>query len=125
MSAPRPILIFDGDCGFCTTSAGLAQRWFGLDHVEPYQFVDLDAYGLTAQQCDGAAQFVDRDGVVSSAEMAIIDAARHGNRFFRAVGWVVALPGIRQVAGVVYRWVARNRYRLPGGTPACQLPRPD
>jgi predicted DCC family thiol-disulfide oxidoreductase YuxK len=32
------------------------------------------------------------------------------------------LPGIKQVAGVVYRWVAKNRDRMPGGTAECALP---
>jgi predicted DCC family thiol-disulfide oxidoreductase YuxK len=31
------------------------------------------------------------------------------------------LPGVRRVADVVYRAVAANRYRLPGGTPACRV----
>ena len=38
---------------------------------------------------------------------------------------VLGPAGIRAVntlAGIVYRWVARNRHRLPGGTPACSLP---
>jgi hypothetical protein len=35
---------------------------------------------------------------------------------------VVRLPGIRAGARVVYRWVSRNRHRLPGGTPACAVP---
>jgi predicted DCC family thiol-disulfide oxidoreductase YuxK len=35
---------------------------------------------------------------------------------------VIELPGIRSLAGVIYRWVARNRSRLPGGTPACAVP---
>jgi hypothetical protein len=34
----------------------------------------------------------------------------------------MALPGIRQLAGVVYRLVAKYRHKLPGGTPACKLP---
>ncbi len=30
--------------------------------------------------------------------------------------------GLNAVAGVLYRAVARNRYRLPGGTAACAMP---
>jgi predicted DCC family thiol-disulfide oxidoreductase YuxK len=32
------------------------------------------------------------------------------------------VPGVRQIAGFVYRLVAKYRHRLPGGTPACKLP---
>ena len=51
-SAARPILVFDGDCGFCTSSAGFGRRLLGVEHVEPWQFLDLDELGLTPEQCD-------------------------------------------------------------------------
>ena len=35
------------------------------------------------------------------------------------------VPGIRQVSAVVYRWVAKNRDRMPGGTAQCALPQVD
>ena len=47
----RPVLVFDGDCGFCTTSARVGQRWLGLADVEPWQMIDLDELGLTDEQC--------------------------------------------------------------------------
>lgn len=119
----RPLLVFDGDCGFCTTSARAGQRWLGLEHVEPWQFLDLDSMGLTEQQCAAAVQWVDIDGSITSAQDAIIAALHHAGGIWRVMGRVMALPGIHQLAGVIYRWVARNRGRLPGGTPACQLPR--
>jgi predicted DCC family thiol-disulfide oxidoreductase YuxK len=31
------------------------------------------------------------------------------------------LPVVRVVAAWVYKLVANNRYRLPGGTPACRV----
>lgn len=123
MSTPLPILIFDGDCGFCTTSARAAQRWFSLANVEPWQFVDLDALGLTAEECDEAVQWVAEDGTISAAQYAAIEALRSGGRIGRTLGWLMALPGIHRLAGVVYRFVARHRDRMPGGTPACKLPR--
>lgn len=38
------------------------------------------------------------------------------------LGGVLALAPVRPVAGLVYRWVARYRHRMPGGTAACALP---
>ena len=35
MTGTLPVLVFDGDCAFCTTSASLARRWLRLDRVEP------------------------------------------------------------------------------------------
>lgn len=118
----RPLLVFDGDCGFCTTSANAAKRWLRLEHVEPWQFLDLAPLGLTEAACTEAVQWVDADGHVRSAEHAVIAALRHAGIGWRVLGTVLGLPGVRQLAGVAYRLVARNRYRLPGGTAACRLP---
>ncbi len=117
-----PILVFDGDCGFCTTTARAGQRWLGLEHVEPWQQLELEEYGLTAQQCARAVQWVDVDGSVASAERAVIAALRSRGGAWGVSGAVLAAPGIRQLAGLVYRLTARFRHRLPGGTPACELP---
>ena len=46
--ARPPLLIFDGDCAFCTTSVG----WLGrilpaMPAAAPYQWTDLAAFALT------------------------------------------------------------------------------
>jgi predicted DCC family thiol-disulfide oxidoreductase YuxK len=46
-----------------------------------------------------------------------------GDPFHRMVAWGMRLPGLRQLSAWGYRMVARNRHRLPGGTPACEMPR--
>jgi predicted DCC family thiol-disulfide oxidoreductase YuxK len=120
----RPLLVFDGDCGFCTTTAHAMQRRMRLEHVEPWQFLDLDAIGLTPELCSAAVQWVAVDGSVASAERAVIAALGHAGGVWRVIGAVLALPGVRALAGVGYRLVARYRYRLPGGTPACKIDRP-
>lgn len=120
--AGRPLLIFDGDCGFCTTSARAAQRRLHLEHVEPWQFLDLDAIGVTEAACTAAVQWVAVDGTVSAGEHAAIAALRHAGGVWGVLGRLMALPGIRQLAGLVYRLIARCRHKMPGGTPACRLP---
>jgi predicted DCC family thiol-disulfide oxidoreductase YuxK len=117
----RPVLVFDGDCAFCTTSARTAQRWARLEHVEPWQFLDLDALGLTVEECTTAVQWVDEAGNAAAAEHAVIAACRHAGGLWGVVGRATAVPGIRQLAGLGYRVVAKYRYKLPGGTPACRL----
>jgi len=122
-SAGRPLLVFDGDCAFCTTWARRGQRWLGLDHVEPWQFLELDELGLTRAECEQAVQWVADDGDHCAAEFAVVAALRHAGGVWAVLGRIMALPGIRQLAGVAYRFVARYRYKLPGGTPACSLRR--
>jgi predicted DCC family thiol-disulfide oxidoreductase YuxK len=124
--APRPVLVFDGDCGFCTTTARLLQRLVergGRDFaVAPWQELDLEALGLTAQSCLTAAQWVGHDGTVRAGHLSIAAALRAGRPVWRPVGVVLTLPGISGLAARVYQWVADHRYAVPGGTPACGLP---
>lgn len=119
---PRlPLLVYDGDCGFCTTSADWARRHLHVADVEPWQFLDLASLGLTPEACGSAVQWVAADGSVAAAEWAVIAALRHGGGCWAWLGRLLALPGLHQLAGVGYRVVARYRYRLPGGTPACRV----
>ncbi len=120
---PRPVLLFDGDCGFCSTSARfIVRRIKPRVGVVAYQHADLAAYGLTPKVAAHAIQFVDADGQVSAAGAAIAIMLRHAGQPWRAIATVLALPGISWLVELVYRFVARHRYQLPGGTPACRLP---
>ncbi len=119
----RPVLVYDGDCGFCTTCARLGERWLRLPAVEPWQFLDLDELGLTEAACREAVQWVAADGSVFAAEDAVIASLRYAGGAWRWLGEIVALPGIRHLAALGYRLIARYRHRMPGGTPACKLPR--
>ena len=119
---PRPLLIFDGDCGFCTTSASFAKRWVdrrGRYDLRPWQELHLAGYGLTEADCIAAAQFVRSDGTVRPAQFAIAEGLKHGAPAWRPLGWLVEAPGVSWLAGKLYTWVADHRYQLPGGTPAC------
>jgi len=123
LPAPRPVVVFDGDCGICTTLAGVIERRLRPPAaVQPWQRLDLAAYGLTDIDCIEALQYVDADGRVYAAELAVAQLLKASRPWARPAGVLIGLPGIRSVAGVVYRWVARNRSRLPGGTPACAVP---
>lgn len=125
MTAALPLLVFDGGCGFCTTWAHRAQRWWDLPHVEPWQFLDLDAVGLTREECERSVQWVDGAGVAHPAEWAIVALLRHVGGACGIIGRFMALPGVVHVAGWGYRLVARYRYRLPGSTPACKIGAPE
>lgn len=123
LPSPRPVVVFDGDCGICTKLAGVITRYLRPPAaVEPWQRLDLAAYGLTAEACTEALQYVDADGTVYAAELAVARLLRASRWWARPAGRVIELPGVRQLAGVIYCWVARNRQRLPGGTPACAMP---
>ncbi|NLX00599.1 MAG: DUF393 domain-containing protein [Actinomycetales bacterium] len=120
------VLIYDGDCGICTRIARWVTTWMRRRpddfEVAAWQTLSLEDYGLTWEQCDAAAQWVAADGTISSGENAIARTLLASRLPLRPIGALMLLPGINTLAGVVYRWVSRNRHRLPGGTPACSLP---
>ena len=116
-------LVFDGDCGFCTTSAGWARRISpGLETVA-WQQTDLESLGLTPEETAARVQLVDDDGTVVSGAAAVAGVLVGAGRGWALLGRALRLPGVRGLAELGYRLVARYRYRLPGGTPACKLPR--
>lgn len=125
-STPLPVLVFDGDCAICSTLARFVERRVrrapGDFTVAPWQELDLAALGLSEEQCIEALQWVARNGQVSSAQNAVARTLWTGHVWWRPFAAVIWVPGINQLAAVIYRWVANNRHRLPGGTPACSMP---
>jgi predicted DCC family thiol-disulfide oxidoreductase YuxK len=91
--------------------------------VEPWQFTDIDALGLTSAECDTAVQWI--DGTHRAAGPAAIAALlRTSHPGWRLVGRILGTRVGTALTWPFYRWVARNRDRMPGGTAACALPRP-
>ncbi|MDX6605322.1 MAG: hypothetical protein QOF23_1831 [Solirubrobacterales bacterium] len=117
----RPVLIYDGDCAFCTTCARLLERIGPDAEIVAWQLTDLAELGMTEERAAEAVQWVQVDGTVRSGHAAIAAVLQTAGRIWRIVGRVVLLPGISWMAARVYRLVADNRQRLPGGTPACAV----
>ena len=119
---PTPLLIFDGDCAFCTSSVRFIERRIRRHpRIQPWQRSDLAGLGLTQEQCETAVQLIE-NGRVTSAHVAVARLVIYGKRGWAVLGYLLLVPGIKQIAGVVYRWVAKNRDRMPGGTAECALP---
>lgn len=109
------MFLFDGECGFCRKWArrlGLVSR--GRVPIVPWQSVDIDALGVSPDECSSAVQFVDEDGSHVGGAAAVGRHLRQVGLPWSLVGRVLLAPGIKHVAGVVYRWVARNRHRFRG-----------
>jgi predicted DCC family thiol-disulfide oxidoreductase YuxK len=122
-----PRLIFDGDCGFCTSSATwLADRLRRSDgrnaEVVPWQFTDLAAIGTTAERARREVLWLGTDQQLYGGAPAFAEWLKFRGGPYAVLGRVMTVPGVRQLAAAVYRLIAKNRYRMPGGSPACALP---
>lgn len=131
----RPLVLFDGDCGFCTTSIRWCARTFpGAFDTVPYQRTDVAAYGLTPQECHARLRWVQRpadgprsprrSGARAVAAMLSVGGRRRGGPLGRtavALAAASTVPPLCWLAEGAYVFVAANRTRLPGGTPACAL----
>jgi predicted DCC family thiol-disulfide oxidoreductase YuxK len=119
-------LVFDGDCGFCTTSANwIEARWpkgCGASIVASQSLSadDLAGWGLRTEDVQRAAWWIDERGPHEGAG-AVAHALMAANGFWGFVGRSLIVPPLAWVARSGYRLVARYRYRLPGSTPACKV----
>lgn len=119
----RPVLVYDGDCGFCTSSVRFLERY--VPHradLAAFQFADLDALGTTSARAEREVLWVDRTGRVSGGAEAVGRLLTDAGGAWRVLGVVLRTVPLSWAAEAVYRAVAMNRHRLPGGTAACELP---
>ncbi|WP_203602366.1 MULTISPECIES: thiol-disulfide oxidoreductase DCC family protein [Streptomyces] len=117
---PVPTLLFDGDCGFCTT----AVRWIERN-VSPrcesvaWQRADLRGIGVTRQRAQREALWVTPAGTVYGGADAVSKLLLSAGGGWSLLGALLMVEPVRRVAHGVYRLVADNRSRLPGTTDAC------
>lgn len=125
MDGPHPVLVFDGDCAFCTATVDQLRRFVRpRATIVPWQRTDLDLLGLTADQCRRSIQWVPAGSPIAAGGAAAAAVLCTGRQPWPLVGRAMQLPLINVLVEAVYRIVAANRYRLPGSTPACRLPDP-
>jgi len=115
------LFIFDGDCAFCSSAARVFRRMI-KDQVpiRPYQKLDLASLGLSEELTSRAVYYV-RDGKYFVAAEAIAQLFIDSKTLWSVAGYLLRVPGINHLAERVYYWIAKNRHRLPGGTPECSM----
>ncbi len=115
---PRPLLIYDGDCGFCR---------YCIDYLEsstadaviyaPLQRVSQNYPEISEQRFADAIQRIDPNGYVSEGAEAAFQTLADGGRG----GWLALyrwFPGFALVARWLYRLAARHR---PAAQRVCHL----
>ena len=105
----RPLMIFDGDCGFCRAWIARWRQYTGpaVDYA-PYQEVADRLPHIPREAFRKAVYLVEPEGVVTQAAAAVfraleLGARPWGARCYRASGLV------RAFSEAAYRWVAEHR----------------
>lgn len=113
----RPLLLWDGDCGFCARWAARAKYWGGrrLD-CQPYQQLLHELPEILAEDFDRLIHLILPDGQVLTGAAAVyrVAALRWPLRW---VNWLYRkLPCFARLSEAIYRRVAaRRKCRVGGG----------
>jgi predicted DCC family thiol-disulfide oxidoreductase YuxK len=107
-------ILYDGNCGLCRASVARLRK---IDRGSRIELLDLHDPSVPTrfpqvnrEEALRLMQAVDPAGKVYSG----VDAwARVGLALpgWKVIAWLLLVPGIHFVAGKIYAWVARNRYR--------------
>ncbi|MFD3656828.1 thiol-disulfide oxidoreductase DCC family protein [Streptomyces sp. NPDC058620] len=119
----RSVLVYDGDCAFCTTTVNYLMRRVRPNcDVTPWQFANLEALDVTQQRAEHEVLFISPTGTVYGGAQAVAKLMLSAGGAWAWPGGLLTLSPVRWIAHGVYRLIAANRDRLPGGSPACALP---
>ncbi|MGW7575880.1 thiol-disulfide oxidoreductase DCC family protein [Streptomyces sp. NPDC054765] len=119
----QPVLVYDGDCAFCTSSVRFAERWLRPRcEATPWQFADLARLGIAQRRAEHEVLWVPPAGAVHGGAQAVAKLLMSARGGWPLVGALLTLPPVRWVAHGAYRVIAHNRQRMPGATAACALP---
>ena len=109
-AGPRPLLVYDGDCGFCGYSVRYWKKLTG-DRVDyrPYQDVAARYPAIPIADFQRAVQFISPDGHrASAAEASFLTLSHARGKGF----WLVLyrkLPGFAIISELVYAFIAAHR----------------
>ena len=110
-SLDRPLLVWDGTCGFCRRSLEHIQERVGDRlHYAPYQQVHRYFDEIDESDFEQAVHLIEPDGTYCSAAEAIFRGLSHDPKGGDSWSWAyVNLPGFRSVTEWGYERVADNR----------------
>ena len=108
--ATRPVLIYDGDCGFCRR---WVERWRGVTGEDVEYATSEDAAprfpAIPPERFREAVALVEPDGRATFGAEAVFRALATAPGRAWPLWLFEHVPGVERVAGILYRSVARNR----------------
>jgi predicted DCC family thiol-disulfide oxidoreductase YuxK len=122
-----PIILYDGECGFCSRSIAWILR---RDRAGVFRYAALgseigrallEEHGLPSADPNSVI-LVTADGAYARSDAAL-EIVRRLRLPWRALGVLRWIP--RPLRDAAYRVFARHRYRFFGKADACSLPAPE
>ena len=107
-------VLFDGHCSLCSTSAARVRRFDPRGRIE---LLDLHDPSVSRRfphvDRDEAMKWMLAVGPEGRTYQGADAWARIGSRLpgWNLLAWILLVPGIHWLAGKIYAWIARNRYR--------------
>ncbi|MGH7867232.1 MAG: thiol-disulfide oxidoreductase DCC family protein [Candidatus Dormibacteraceae bacterium] len=117
------LLIYDGDCSFCS----LCAMWVGhrvprSTRIIASQSMDnLAEHGLTERDASSAAYWIDTSGRPWRGARGIARALMAIGGVWKFVGAIMDAPIVRWFSAAGYLTIVKFRRRLPGGSLACRI----
>jgi predicted DCC family thiol-disulfide oxidoreductase YuxK len=118
----RPVLLYDGNCGFCRRWVSRLQHWDRGRAIDYVAAADRGAVAglppLSDATLDRAMHLVTPDGQVYPGARALgpLLAILPGGRLLAPL---MRVPGVQPLADRVYAWVAAWRHRFGCGPTSC------
>jgi len=110
-----PVLLYDGDCGFCTWTATKGQRLLPADvTIQAWQRADLSALNVTREAATRAVQWIAPGKPPLAGYRAISAWLVASGMPWSLAGRVMRIPPVSWIADGCYRVVAKERHRIPG-----------
>lgn len=120
----KKLIIYDGDCGFCTKSLKTLGNALGSKAPKalPYQVLEISRFGITAIEARKEMKYIDIHGKIWGGAAAFRRVFYDSKGSWRLVAYFMALPLIKQLSVLTYRLIAGNRHNMPGASSSCSLP---
>jgi predicted DCC family thiol-disulfide oxidoreductase YuxK len=102
----KPIVIYDGECGFCTTCLNWVTQKLSVD-AHPFQSADLQQFNLTYEVCAKELHVIHSQKTYRGAAAVALLLKLRGNRI---ASLIITFSGPLGRFG--YKWVASHRDSL-------------